>query len=388
MKKNSTTLVLGLSALGLGLLVGSLSAAFLHLIDFGQFVLWKSGWSDFAYAPLLICSAGGLLVGLCQRYLGDHPKNIQAATKELAESGRLEYTHLPHGLLTAGISLVFGASLGPEAAIMDLLGGLSTWTADLLRNLRRSLGLPALAPKSEKKRRLLQQWPNILAIGLAFGFFYLGIRELYSGGFLNLDEPFTWQDLLWSIPLGGLGALFGGFYSWLQNKGKALLKPLASHQILRALLGGVLLGAAASWLPMMLFSGQHDLQQVYLQAAQLGAGMLLLIALVRLFLIVALLNTGWKGGQFLPLMFSSAALGLAFSQLFPFISAPAGILGVMSGLLVVVLPQTLAVILIMVLMFPLQYAGISVAGVLSAALLKKLLQQRRQAFDVSIREGV
>ena len=388
MKKISTALVLGLSALGLGLLIGSLSAAFLHLIDFGQFVLWKSGWSDFAYAPLLICSAGGLLVGLCQRYLGDHPRNIQTATKELAESGRLEYTHLPQGLLTAGISLIFGAGLGPEAAIMDLLGGLSTWTADSLRNLRRSLGLPALAPKSEKKRRLLQQWPNILAISLAFVVFYLGIHELYSGGFLSLDEPFVWQDLLWSFPLGGLGALFGGFYSWLQKRGKDLLKPLTSRPVLRALQGGVLLGAAASWLPMMLFSGQYDLQQVYLQAAQLGAGMLLLISLTRLFLIAALLNTGWKGGQFLPLMFSSAALGLAFSQLFPFISAPAGILAVMSGLLVVVLPQTLAVILIMVLMFPLQYAGISVAGVLSAALLKKLLQQRRQAFDVPVREGV
>ena len=378
---------MGLAAAVFGVLVGALSAAFLQVVDLGQHFLWKAGWSDFTYAPLLICISGGILIGLCQRYLGDHPKNIQAATQELAESGRLEYIYLPHGLLTAGASLIFGAGLGPEAAIMDLLGGLSTWAADRLRNLRCRLGLPALSPKSERKHRLFQQWPNVIALVLTFIFFYLGVRELYSGSFLVMSEKFAWADLLWSVPLGLLGALSGRFYFLLQTMGQKVLKPLHSHPVLLAVLSGAALGAAASWLPMMLFSGQHDLQAVYLQAAQLGAGMLLLIALTRLFLVTLLLNSGWKGGQFMPLMFSSAALGLAISQLFPFISAPAGILAVMAGLLSVALPKPIVALVLMAMMFPLQYVGISVVAVLAAVVSEKLIWQRRQAVDKTVREN-
>jgi len=178
------------AAILLGAVIGGLSGGFLWLIDLIQKALWENSLAQVWYAPLVICTLGGLLVGLCQRYLGNHPKSINEAVQELAQSGRLAYRHLPQGLVTVGVSLSAGASLGPEAAIMDLLGGLSTWAADVLRRVRVSLHLPA-AEGAVGLRRWLDRWPNILAIGLGiFGFGALA-RGLYSDGFLRMQESFA-----------------------------------------------------------------------------------------------------------------------------------------------------------------------------------------------------
>ena len=363
-------ILLGLAALGLGLIIGLLSAGFLHIVDWGQWLLWESGWSEFPFAPLLICTTGGILVGLCQRYLGNHSQSIMEATQELRKTGRLAYNHLFQGLATVGTSLIFGASLGPEAAIMDLLGGLSTWAADCLRGLRARMHLELPSKKDTRLQHYAEKWPAILAISIAILTFGFGVRTLYGGSFLSMQEGFAWQDLFWSIPLGCIGAALGALYGWLTTITQKIMQPLQQNPIIRTTLTGAALGLAASFLPMMLFSGQHYLQSAYTQAAKLGALALLLIALLRMIMIALLLSSGWKGGQFLPLMFAGTAMGLSLSQALPFISAPAGILAVMAGLLVVVLPNALFALILMLCMFPLQYAGIFSIAVLIAALVK------------------
>lgn len=371
-KKPLTMIIIGLTAAGLGLLAGALSAGFLYMVDFAQRWLWGSPWANAPLAPFFVCTVGGLLVGLCQHFWGDHPKNIQEAVDELRATGRLDYTHLPQGVLTVGVSLIFGASLGPEAAIMDLLGGLGTWVADQLKRLRARLSLPAQAPGASRGPWLARQWQNLLLWGGASVGFIALARGLYSGGFLNMSEAFQWSDLLWSAPLALIGVLAGVFFRWLQSFTLARLAPWRAKPILRATLAGAVLGGAATVLPMMLFSGQHDLQAIYQQAAALGPALLLLIALVRLLLIALLLNSGWKGGQFLPLMFASAALGLAIIQVAPAVSAPASVLAVMTGLLAAALPKPVIALVIVALLFPPQYVGIPIVATLTVLALKRL----------------
>lgn len=372
MKKILAVALTAGAAILLGAVIGGLSGGFLWLIDLIQKALWENSLAQVWYAPLVICTLGGLLVGLCQRYLGNHPKSINEAVQELAQSGRLAYRHLPQGLVTVGVSLSAGASLGPEAAIMDLLGGLSTWAADVLRRVRVSLHLPA-AEGAVGLRRWLDRWPNILAIGLGiFGFGALA-RGLYSDGFLRMQESFAWSDLPWSVLLGLLGAALGALYQWIFTSGQRLVSQrLPDRPVMRALVAGALFGLCASWLPMMTFSGQHDLQLAYDQAAQFGALTLLAVGLARLIFTAVLLFSGWKGGQFLPLMFASTAFGLGLAQLLPGISAPAGILAVMGGLLAVILPKPWFALALMLLMFPLHYALIPIAAVAAAVLAKGL----------------
>jgi H+/Cl- antiporter ClcA len=375
MPKIKRTLLLGLIAALLGGLVGAISAGFLHFIEWGQELLWKIFTPNLPLQSLLVCTLGGLLVGLCQRYLGDHPKGITEAIAAIQNTGRLEYNHLHQGLTTASISLIFGASLGPEAAIMDLIGGLGTWVGDSLRSLRQRFDLPRPPHAKNRWMNLFHHWPNLVALVVGTFAFLRLLNGLYSGGLLQLSVPFHWTDLLWSIPLGLVGAAGGGLYLALQTWTRKLVAPLQRKPILRGVLGGAALGLIASFLPLTLFSGQHLLQPTYDQTAQLGFWLLLLTALARLFLTSLMLATGWKGGQFLPIMFGGATLGLSMSVLFPIIPAPVAALAAMAALIAVVLPKPLIALILMVLMFPLQYVGISIVAI-GMAMLGKMLWQK------------
>ena len=376
MNKTRSIIVLGLIAAGLGGLIGVVAGGFLHFIEWGQHLLWQVVSIDLPLQPLIIGTLGGVLVGLCQRYLGDHPKGINEAVAEIRQTGRLDYAHLPHGLATISASLIFGASLGPESAIMDLIGGLSTWLGDVIRALRQRLAVPLAADPANRLISALRRWPNLTALAVGLVAFSRALNGLYSGGLLHVTESFQWSDLLWSVPLAVVGAAGGTLYLFLQERTRQWAAPLRSRPVLRGTLGGLALGSIALGLPFVLFSGQHALQSLYDQAAQLGFGLLFLTALARLMMTSVLLATGWKGGQFLPIMFGGAALGLSVSLLFPVIPTSVAVLSTMAALIAVVLPKPLIVLILMAVMFPLDYVGISGVAIGVVLIGQRLLKQR------------
>ncbi len=132
--------------------------------------------------------------------------------------------------------------------------------------------------------------------------FSRALNGLYSGGLLHLTESFQWSDLVWSVPVALVGAAGGGLYLFLQDRTRQWAR-FDRDPFCAARSAGLALGSIALGLPFVLFSGQHALQPLYDQAAQLGFGLLFLTALARLLLTSVLLATGWKGGQFLPIMF-------------------------------------------------------------------------------------
>ena len=67
-------------------------------------------------------------------------------------------------------------------------------------------------------------------------------------------------------------------------------------------------------------------------------------------------------------MLSSAALGLSVSILFPAVPASAAILATMAALVTIVLPKPFIVLIVMAILFPIQYIGISAVGVEMAML--------------------
>ena len=368
MKKIFSTILLGFLVVLLGGLAAVFLGGFLHFIEWGQRQVWNVIAPLFSLNALAICTLGGLLVGLCHRYLGDHPKSLMEAVVEIQKTGRLDYTKLPHGLVSVSFSLIFGASLGPEAAIVNIFCGLDTWINDFIARLCNRLHLEPPVLSIYRLRRWLQNWPNTLALIVIAVVSILFLRKLYSGGLLNPHEPFRWIDLLWSIPMGILGAFEGILFQALQKWMKGWFKPTKHRPLLRGVLGGFTLGVMALLLPAMLFSGQHQIQEIYEHATQLGFWVLFLIALARIFLVNFLLVCGWKGGPFLPIMLSSAALGLSVTVLFPAVPATAAVLGTMAALVTIVLPKPTIVLLLMAILFPIQYIGISAVGVGTAML--------------------
>jgi H+/Cl- antiporter ClcA len=121
-----------LYAIVLGTVVGLATAVFLLIEHWLTELIWEEiphRLGEFSLYALVVCTVGGLLVGLCQHFLGDYPKPMREALEDVRTQGGFDVAHVPHGVVSSLVSLSFGGALGPEAALIGLAGGLGTWVA-------------------------------------------------------------------------------------------------------------------------------------------------------------------------------------------------------------------------------------------------------------------
>lgn len=211
---------------GIGFVVGLVTALVMRIIDWGIELLWHqipyllSPNHEISIYPLVVCTIGGLLVGLYQHYLGDHPPTFEKSLARFRETGLFENRYLPHGQITTLISLIFGESLGPGAALVDLVGGLSTFLSEKnsqWRQIRRALRyasingmlsalfrspvggavLPLEEPEEERLSRFWQIILGLVAAFLGLTAFYLIAGNLFSEIVADAPRDF-WEagDLL------------------------------------------------------------------------------------------------------------------------------------------------------------------------------------------------
>ena len=388
---------------GIGFVVGLVTAIVMRILGWGIDILWHrlphmiSPNHEFSIYPLLVCTIGGLLVGLCQHYLGDHPQPFEKSLARFRETGRFEYRYLPHGQITTLISLIFGGSLGPEAALVDLVGGLSTFLTEKYsqrRRMRRALRYASISgmlaalfrspiggavlPLEEPGQERLSGFWRIIP-GLVAAIFGLAAFLWLAGGLFGeivTDAPRDfWEagDLLWAIPVALVGTGGGTFYVLLHRHLPKITSPLTDRKIIRGLIGGIGLGILGSWMPLTLFSGQHEFETLVNQGMEMGVFALLLLAAAKLLATNLCLSTGWKGGHIFPLMFSGAALGLACHAAVPALHPLVAVVAAMSAATVVVLRQPIAVILIMVVMIQIQFVAVVTLATLLGYLLTRPL---------------
>ena len=136
----------------LGLLSALVTFAFMALVHVGTGAIWEQAAQalgmDTRLFTVLICSIGGLLVGLLVKLFGDHNAIFAELMQEFGKTGRFNYRHAPGIVITALVSLIAGASLGPEAPLADACGGMGTLMADKLKldeRETRSLGFSGVS---------------------------------------------------------------------------------------------------------------------------------------------------------------------------------------------------------------------------------------------------
>ena len=121
----------------LGLVSALVTFAFVALVGVGTGAIWEQAAGalgmDTRLFTVLICTLGGLLVGLLVKLFGDHNAIFAELMQEFGKTGRFDYHHAPGILVTSLISLMAGAALGPEAALADTCGGIGTQVADKLK---------------------------------------------------------------------------------------------------------------------------------------------------------------------------------------------------------------------------------------------------------------
>lgn len=367
----------------LGLIVGVGAALFLTLVNFLIEFVWESipHMVSIPFYPILVGLFGGVLVGLVQTKLGNYPITMHETLSEFKQKGRVTYQdQIGKNFLAAVIVLMFGASLGPEAALSGILGGMITWMGDhlklTLKNKERllKLGIGTMlaaifrAPlagigeafEEHNYPTIDNRLKRILLYGLStlFGLIgFLSVKRLFpeeSVFTLYFSKTIVWK---WqAIVLVPLAFLVGGLFGILFLKIEMITDELArklNHPILAALIAGLCIGVFALWSPYFLFSGEHQLFPFSKEAIQFPLFNLVLLGIGKATLTNICFSFGWRGGKIFPAIFSSTAIGFAVVQLFPY--TPELIVGVVVATsLTMILNQPYVSAALLLLLFPLQ----------------------------------
>jgi anti-anti-sigma regulatory factor len=282
----------------LGVASAVVTFVFMVLVNKGTGLIWQQAQLavglDSRLFTLLVCALGGLLVGLLVKIFGDHNAIFFELVQEFGKTGRFDYRHAPGIVITSHVSLISGASLGPEAALADACGAMGTWISDRRKlgdKETRTMGYGGLSAmlaafitnpfagallalessQGGASGAQLYAWgllPSLLAsagatvvfVALAGGFF----ETLYAFP----DYTPRLIDLVLAVPFSVAGGLAGLFFMLLFRWLRKVMLPLKGHLVLRGLIGGLGMGIIGALLPLTLFSGEKETAELILVIAR------------------------------------------------------------------------------------------------------------------------
>jgi H+/Cl- antiporter ClcA len=398
----------------LGVVSALVTFAFMALVHEGTRLIWEQTAQLVGIAPplftLLVCALGGLVVGLLVKLFGDHSGIFAEVMREFGKTGRFDYRNAPGIVITAFVSLISGASLGPEAPLADACGGIGTWAADRLKLDEQETRTMGYSGVSGMLAAFITNPFGGALLGLEsaqggpggmHGYFWVlfpsllasavstVVFVLLSGAFFETLYQFPeytpkLAHMFYAVPLGLLGGLVGILFMLSLKRLQQLFQPMKEHVVLRGLVGGLGMGIIGALLPLTLFSGESETAELITGAAEIGVVMLIVLGLVKLFATSLLLSTGWKGGYIFPIMFASVALGLALDLLFPGIPVAVCVAATMAGALVAALRAPLFAALFTLVLVQKETAAVVAVAVVVSALLTALIAMwvaRRNSHD-------
>jgi H+/Cl- antiporter ClcA len=386
-------------------IVGAIAAVQLFIFVGALSFLTQAVWTDLAnifgiangiYDPLFVifmCLIGGLLVGLITKYTKVKPMLLQQDLAEFAETGQLNPRQGYVGMIRGFIALVFGASIGPEGPLTGGSGGLGTWLAKKLKFPKPLIAESTNAAISGMFGGFLDSpfgWPIItIELGLqsgklswkmtlpaivsaAVGFsVYFGITQATFAGQYQLPPyaGFQFAQLFYAVLLGLLGGLVGMAFIHSFNALRRVVSRYDSHPVELALLAGLILGLIASVFPLVLFSGQAQINTLIGTAAVLGIVTLILYSFMKVIATAVCLALGWAGGFIFCSLFMGASMGLAVHMIFPIIPEDVCVCSVMSGVTISLLKSPIAMAIIIQALFDIHLAPVIAVAIVTGFLL-------------------
>ena len=161
--------------------------------------------------------------------------------------------------------------------------------------------------------------------------------------------PRDGSDLLWAIVPALLGAAVGMLARWSQPRLAHALARLG-NPLVQTLAGTALVALLAAVVPLVRFSGHHELVHALEHGVTAGAAALLGLALLKALAMALCLASGWRGGEIFPLLFAGAAAGLAAVHALPGLPVTVALVAGMTAAATVGMGKPVAVLLIMLLL--------------------------------------
>lgn len=268
--------------------------------------------------------------------------------------------------LVAIVSIAFGGAIGPEAGLLAVVAECSiivsryiardeaqaraiarAGTAGVLGGL---YGSPPAAATVDANSSAPTRVMSFVAGLAGFGTFLFVARTVFGGeGVMTvpLPEPVDGAWWLTIVPVLA-GAALGVLFRLLHRGADRVARLIARPWVL-TVVGTLLFALLAALIPLVRFSGHHELFDVIDLLDSGETAQLWLVALAKLIAIVLCLVAGWRGGEVFPLIFIGAAAGAAISLTLPGSDPAAAMAGAMAATLAVGWRRPLAGVLVLVL---------------------------------------
>jgi H+/Cl- antiporter ClcA len=370
--RTKTYLGLLLAASGIGVVIALATLAFLGAYSGLKDVVWEElpealGVDPHPWYAIAVTTLGGLAVGLLLTVVpgkgGPGPAEGHGIGIESVPP-----SHAAGMVLVSLVSLVAGASLGPEAALLAVavaVGGIVAERArradlvsvfgmsgvgSLLAGLLGSPVAPAVMVIEVTKRIGHNLYVFLVPVLVASVVGLLTFEAILDGPLLTLELPsyggIELGNVGAAIAVGAVGALAGLLTIAVFRVVGGAFRRVGST-VVRATLGGLAIGLVALAAgEETLFSGEHELEVLLADPEAYGVGTLLLLVLGKMLAFSVSLECGFRGGRIFPVLFIGATIGFAATAIFESIPLAVSVACGMTGAAVALIRLPIFVILL------------------------------------------
>lgn len=381
-----------LSVLITGAVIGAATWIFLQLMHNVMHLIWETipEHLDFKYYTIVVCTLGGLAIGLWRKREGELIVPLEQTIGEFKENGRLPYGNLPKVFVSGLLPLFFGGSVGPEMSLFTIIAGYISWAKDrcaiavsrieklnkegedfgnpfILKVPLSGIGQDEVIVNNEvytlsKKHKNAMLIAGILGAFLMMRFLDLIVHRdkmvfaTFEGFSIGITEAIAF------VPLVALGLGIAYFFLISQSEMEKVALKMGDNHVLRATLGGVVLGLIGFFIPLTMFSGEFEMVELQATWTEYTPYYLIALGFIKLWLTGFNQSTHFRGGSYFPVMFSSVAIGYGVAEIFG-INPEFTVVVLLATITAAALGHTLIVILLCFLFIPASLSAVIVVVV-------------------------
>ncbi|HXD69554.1 MAG TPA: chloride channel protein [Gaiellales bacterium] len=296
------------------------------------------GWFGGHWWWVAVGAAAGIGVGVLRR-----ATNLPWQTPGLfddLQTGHVETGLVPGIAAVSLVSLIGGASLGPEKALGSMGGGMGTWIAER-RSLENEDGqvntlsgfagaygglfsstvivvmliMEVARPGGQRFIKALTA--QIVSSSVSFAIYFV------IAGAVFLDEydmpKYTFHDwqLLAAVPLGLFAAVTVTVLMLFTLAAGKLFERLRIPDIAKSMVGGVAFAIVGVALPLTMFNGGDQLKTELEHAGTLGLGVLAAAFVGKMLTFAVSQGSGFVGGPIFPSLFIGGTAGVMVHHVIP-----------------------------------------------------------------------
>jgi H+/Cl- antiporter ClcA len=254
------------------------------------------------------------------------------------KTGQVEERLVLATVLISAVSLIGGASLGPEKALGSVGGGAGSWIArrralsaedsqvNVLSGMAGAYGGMLSSPLIvamlliEVARPGGTRFTKTLIGSVVASSIGLGVYFVVGGAiFLDIYQvpQYKFEDwqLLAGVPLGVFAAAVVSVLVLVVALSTRLFASVPT--VAKSALGGLVFGVVGVLVPLTMFTGSAQLKAVLHDAGTLGIGFLAVIVLAKILTFAVCQSSGFIGGPIFPALFIGGSAGVFVHELIP-----------------------------------------------------------------------